>query len=288
MSNFFAFGIFFSLTVVIKSMSEEPNQKRVKSEDEEEYDEEADEDFVLEDASKKKDDESDFSEEEEDAINNAKYAKLESETGGLVKTRHQRAQEVEQVKKSAIVSRSSSQNSKSDIDSIWAELNDKGSKGLSSAHAPPVDNEAAVKSEEPKNASQTIKIKRTYEFAGKTVTEEKVVDINSQEAKAHLNSTKLASDKLSEDAGVKKQLPSNLRRKRKRASLLDAVISNSSSAKLSTLEKSRLDWATYVDKNKINEELKYKNKDGYLEKQDFLSRVENKQDQMVRKATKKQ
>ena len=42
--------------------------------------------------------------------------------------------------------------------------------------------------------------------------------------------------------------------------------------KLSTLEKSRLDWASF-DKRNINEELKIHNKAGYLDKQDFINRM---------------
>lgn len=280
-------------------MSQELLEPPIKS-DEEEYDEEEDNDFVLDDSVKHKEEESDYSETEEDVINNRKYAKLESETGGLIKTRNQRANEVLEETRRSTVNKSQSETSKSAINSIWEELNNKGSKSVTSTKpdSKVSENESTTngsplvtsKNEKGLNElkDQKIKIKRTYEFAGETITEEKLVDINSQEAKAHLNSTKIISGDLSEDVNKNnKSLPSNLRRKRKRASLLDAVITNSSKAKLSTLEKSRLDWASYVDKNKINDELKYKNKDGYLEKQDFLNRVDSKQDQIARRSSKK-
>ncbi|GME74011.1 unnamed protein product [Ambrosiozyma monospora] len=122
------------------------------------------------------------------------------------------------------------------------------------------------------------------------ITEEKWVDAESEEAKAHFNSTKIenksqptpSSELDSKDKPKKKH--HHHKKKRKRESLLDAVINNSSKTKLSTLEKSRLDWANYVDKNKIKDELKFNNKGGYLDEQDFLSRVDNRQDSKYKDA----
>lgn len=255
-------------------MSQEPLETTSRPE-EEEYDEEADEDFVLEDAAQKGGEEDD-SWDEEASKSDVRYANIASDAGGLVKTRHQRAQEAASATRASTVNKTDSSKSKSDINLIWAELNNKGTKAVSSN---PVEPSATITEQQaPKKVTQ-VKISRTYEFAGETIREEKMVDADSEEAKAHLNSTKLAQKQ--QDCSDKPPV-STLRRKRKRASLLDAVITNSSKAKLSTLEKSRLDWASYVDKNKIGEELKYKNKNGYLEKQDFLSRVDSKQDEMRR------
>ncbi|RDD47114.1 Craniofacial development protein 1 [Trichoplax sp. H2] len=47
--------------------------------------------------------------------------------------------------------------------------------------------------------------------------------------------------------------------------------------KLTTLEKSKLDWEGFKSKEGIEDELKYHNKDGYLERQDFLQKVNEKQ-----------
>ena len=43
--------------------------------------------------------------------------------------------------------------------------------------------------------------------------------------------------------------------------------------KLSVLEKSRLDWAGFVDKEGIVDDLKRYNQDGYVERQEFLKRT---------------
>lgn len=259
------------------------------------------------------DDEEDYI-EEEDKREMAKYSSIESSTGGLIKTRKQRmTEELEEKKKKKDLALKSTSGGSSDvnIDSIWAELNntkpqvpqvpqETSSISTSTSNSTPIVSSSQQSSKANSPSTQTpleqekIKITSTYEFAGKTVTEEKWVDKDSQEAKAYLNSAKLTSklesDKTTSTAAAaengtpKKPL---LRRKRKRESLLDAVISNSSKTKLSTLEKSRLDWATYVDKNKINDELKYKNKSGFLEKQDFLNRVESRRDDLYKNAKSK-
>lgn len=136
-----------------------------------------------------------------------------------------------------------------------------------------------------------IWINTSYAFAGRVITESKQVDADSAEAKAYLNST--AGLQMKEGATQKYRAfvpvirtikgsdePVELRIKLKRPSLIDKFLSTLGNKfqKLSTLEKSRLDWASFVDQNKINDELKSHNKDGYLEKQDFLGRVQANQD----------
>ncbi|KAH3662378.1 hypothetical protein OGAPHI_005630 [Ogataea philodendri] len=239
-------------------MTEE--EKKTLEESVADYQESEDDDYDP-DAKEENDD------DEDDDKDLPRYDNLES--GGLIRTRRQRLEEkheksYEKPKESSV-----------DVDSIWKELNQ--SKPKSSPEPKPLS--------QPTDSTDTekIKITRTYEFAGETVTEEKWVDANSEEARAHFNSTKL---KESKESTPVQPLPKKKAPKRKRASLLDDVINNASSTKLSTLEKSRLDWASYVDKSKIGDELKFKNKGGYLDQQDFLSRVEHRQDQNYKDAKK--
>lgn len=254
---------------------------------EDNYDEEEDEDFTLEstkreDLSDAEDDEDDYM-DAEDKRDMSKFSSIESIEGGLIKTRRQRQEEEKErkQKKNANVTES---RSTADINSIWEEL--RGAKSASPAVQQELSTSISTLSKpSSNNTAEKIKITRTYEFAGKQITEEKEVDINSEEAKAHQNSVKIKSTEETKHP-ITSPVP-GLRRKRKRASLLDAVISNSSNTKLSTLEKSRLDWATYVDKNKISDELKYKNKGGFLEKQDFLDRVDSKRDNLYKEAKSK-
>ncbi|OQR91046.1 hypothetical protein ACHHYP_05055 [Achlya hypogyna] len=56
---------------------------------------------------------------------------------------------------------------------------------------------------------------------------------------------------------------------------LDAVVDAlQQPKKVSTIEKSSLDWDSFKEKEGIADELEHHTKDGYLEKQDFLHRVD--------------
>ncbi|KTW31749.1 uncharacterized protein T551_01010 [Pneumocystis jirovecii RU7] len=121
---------------------------------------------------------------------------------------------------------------------------------------------------------EKIKISRTYEFAGKVETEEKFVLKDSAEAKVHFSSINL----------VQTSKPP-LRRPTKRVSSLEA--SNNKTVKLNTLEKSRLDWAKFVDKEGISEELKNASKDGYIDKQLFLQVTEERMIKNIKEKMKK-
>lgn len=136
---------------------------------------------------------------------------------------------------------------------------------------------------------EQIRIVTTYTFAGKLVRESKLVAANSAEAKAYLNSTSglVASEEDQEShkssvvvirkvQGTDEERP--LRIKLKRSSLIDKFLARDKKNKLTTLEKSRLDWASFVDKKKIKDDLAQHNKGGFLEKQAFLDRVETKRD----------
>lgn len=281
------------------------------------YDEDEDEDYVADGGSKEKtggandgangdvegdeDDDEEFI-DEDDRKEIAKYSSIESSEGGLIKTRRQRLEEDAKEKKARKTVHvhgsgvgKESPSAKVDINSIWAELNSTSKAGPTTAATHVVSSSPGTTlGAAGHSVDEKVKITRTYEFAGKTISEEKWVDADSEEAKAHLNSTAIPAAKSAaaqiapEPVAASAAVPQkNLRRKRKRASLLDAVITNSSNTKLTTLEKSRLDWATYVDKNKISDELKYTNKAGFLEKQDFLSRVDSRRDSLYSKAKSK-
>jgi hypothetical protein len=58
-------------------------------------------------------------------------------------------------------------------------------------------------------------------------------------------------------------------------------------AKMNTLEKSKLDWNTFVGKEGIEDELKHHNKDGYMEKVAFLQRTDDRRDQEYQLLKKK-
>lgn len=146
---------------------------------------------------------------------------------------------------------------------------------------------------------EMIAIKRTYVFAGESITEEKVVPKCSAEARLYLESQRAVPNPSISASGTKPPL----RRPKKRASMFDpkpetvggkggsplSGASKEKGPKLNTIEKSKLDWAGYVDKEGIKEELDVaeKAKDGYLGKVDFLGRVDAKREDQLSSARKK-
>ncbi|ODV93332.1 hypothetical protein PACTADRAFT_51934 [Pachysolen tannophilus NRRL Y-2460] len=236
-------------------------------------------------------------------ISRAGYDKIESSEGGLIKTRTQRAKEEQNAGKQ-FKTISQEQDSKLNINSIWNDLKTESSLKITKSSSPIEEdninlNLSGDKQDFQKQEPEKIKIKTSYEFAGDIITEDKWVDASSAEAQAYLNSTKLKSTSLetpiqSRNQNQLKDSPASISGgpqrksfKRKRPSLLDAVINDSKASKLSTLEKSRLDWSSYVDKHNIKDELKTNKKGGYLDKQDFLSRVERNLDDKYKASKKK-
>lgn len=169
--------------------------------------------------------------------------------------------------------------------------------------------QASDKNEE----SSTITIKRTYNFAGRIITESKTVARDSAEARLWFSTQKQRSnskargasrqedDQQQDDhykirrafrsafepmnlipsAAIRADLKlgmSSLLRTREEATAYNAK-------KLNTVEKSKLDWAAHVDKEGMREELELagRRKGNFGDTQDFLARVEGRRDEEQRR-----
>lgn len=146
-----------------------------------------------------------------------------------------------------------------------------------------------------------VRIKRVYNFAGKVHTEEKLVARDSAEAKLYLASIggEGEGEGESEDLLRQKRMPRKAFRSRfeplldgalaaPRRTDLDLGLSSArqraeaggaavaAAKKLNTVEKSRLDWAGFVDREGIQDELALagRSKDSFAARQDFLARSE--------------
>lgn len=270
-----------------------------KEDVDEEYDEEEDDDY---DPSKKADEVEDDESGDEEVEKVPDYSNIQA-TVSSVRTRRQRDQGYSTDKHQETSLKRHKEGINFDVDNLFEELRlGRAKTEVNLEWRSTVEDPAKIAAEdkaalEP-SAEEThgddgekIKIQTSYTFAGKVVTESKLVDANSAEAKAYLNSTSFLTQ--IDDSGNKvprafvpvlRQIPgtdepTELRIKLKRPSLIDKFLSSQGKKlKLSTLEKSRLDWASFVDKRKIKDDLKLHNKAGYLDKQDFLGRVESKRD----------
>lgn len=207
-----------------------------------------------------------------------------------------------------------------DVDALWERMNAPDSDmGLPISQIKPDDEPAPEPdhvdkemqkqdAQEPEDisrrsqgAEQMIKIKRTYKFAGEMITEEKVVPKDSAEAKAFLSSGENV-EYADGDEAQGADATSHLRRPLRKISRFDpnptgsikkswekqppTEAENARGPKINTVEKSRLDWAQYVDQAGIKDELRVhsKAKEGYIGRMDFLGRVEAKRDDEARQA----
>ena len=156
-----------------------------------------------------------------------------------------------------------------------------------------------------------IMIKRTYTFAGKVHTEQKLVARNSAEAKLYLASLpeNAPPAPVEEEPSpfTKPKRPVKKARRsifepvppegwpkrhdlhfgvRKESDLKLSEIGKDKGKKLNTVEKSAMDWAGFVDKEGIKDELDAagKSKASYKARQEFLARVQQKKEEDERRA----
>lgn len=270
---------------------QESLKQQPANDDEDDYDEDEDEDY---DPSKKPDEvevSADESEPEPD------YSAINS-TVSQVRTRTQIYQENLTGGRAKATSTNGLVTDESlaalDVDALFESLR----SGESDEWREVVGNSVAAPATEPQEtlplAAEKIRIETSYTFAGKLVRESKLVDADSAEAKAFLNSTtgivgsgekavpKSYVTVVRKIQGSDEEVP--LRIKLKRPSLIDKFLLGDKKHKLTTLEKSRLDWASFVDKKSIKDDLALHNKAGYLDKQDFLGRMDAKRDEQYQKA----
>ncbi|XP_076033260.1 yeti [Oratosquilla oratoria] len=165
--------------------------------------------------------------------------------------------------------------------SSWGALLGNKSKTAPGAPSPSVskqDTSSSIKkTEDTENPfkKNTVKITKVFEFAGEEVRLEEEVATDSAEAKAALlKQNQNDSGEDSKTSGVKR--PGGL------ASIIGIL--GDKKQKLSTLEKSRLDWKNFKSCEGIDEELEKhkKSKDGYLEKKAFLERSDIRQFEIER------
>lgn len=180
-------------------------------------------------------------------------------------------------------------------DELWASfLNDVGPKSKA-APSPQVkaaeeteetsSNKLLVKTDElekPKE-SEKVKITKVFDFAGEEVRVTKEVDAASKEAKSFLKQNEKEKPQAPVTLAVS-PLPagSGIKRSSGMSSLLGKI--GAKKQKMSTLEKSKLDWESFKEEEGIGEELAIHNrgKEGYIERKAFLDRVDHRQFEIER------
>ncbi|XP_047644982.1 craniofacial development protein 1 isoform X1 [Phacochoerus africanus] len=206
-------------------------------------------------------------------------------------------------------------------DELWASfLNDVGpkSKVPPSTHVKKGEeteetssSKLLVKAEDLEKPKETekVKITKVFDFAGEEVRVTKEVDATSKEAKSFFKQ----NEKEKPQANVPSALPSlaagsGLKRSGGMSSLLGKI--GAKKQKMSTLEKSKLDWESFKEEEGIGEELAIHNRgkegclqvtsssmefvrywadghvhlcfSGYIERKAFLDRVDHRQFEIER------
>ncbi|GES62234.1 Swr1p complex component [Aspergillus terreus] len=253
---------------------------------------------------------------DEDDEDDVDFDDEEGGPGGFVRTRAMKMRMQEERKPLAKIDGATI-----DVDELWAKMNapdtdagllpsqiekkddlpkDEEQKPDAQDTAPSSEN----KPPQTKYPEEMIKIKRTYKFAGEMITEEKVVPKESAEAKIFL-AEQDAEAAAAEDT-EKAKVTVKLRRPLRKVSRFDpnptgsikkswekqqttdtaGQEENLRGPKINTVEKSRLDWAAYVDQAGIQDELRVhsKAKEGFLGRMDFLDRVGAKREEERRNA----
>ncbi|KAK3086299.1 hypothetical protein FSP39_016502 [Pinctada imbricata] len=123
----------------------------------------------------------------------------------------------------------------------------------------------------PSGAPNKVTITKEFDFAGEVVKVTKDIDVSSKEGQKELKRLEKSEEKSS---GAKKPVGGL-------GSVLNKI---NRKEKMSTLDKSKLDWETFKTKEGISEELQIHNrgKQGYIERMQFLNRTDQRQFEIER------
>uniref|UniRef100_A0A3B4BAT0 Craniofacial development protein 1 n=1 Tax=Periophthalmus magnuspinnatus TaxID=409849 RepID=A0A3B4BAT0_9GOBI len=163
-------------------------------------------------------------------------------------------------------------------DDLWASfLFDVGSRPKLSTAA--TDSDTTSKAETKPSEPEKVTITKVFDFAGEEVRVNKEVAADSQEARRFLKSQSSPQEnKETEEeftyvlfffSGVKR--PAGL------SKIIGRI--GGKKQKMSTLEKSKMDWDAFKSEEGISEELAIHNRgrEGYVERKNFLERVDHRQ-----------
>ncbi|XP_018582134.1 craniofacial development protein 1 [Scleropages formosus] len=143
-----------------------------------------------------------------------------------------------------------------------------------------------IPEDKPKELTK-ITITKVFDFAGEEVQVTKEVDADSREARSFLKTEEEEEEEPQQNILSKPSVPfpasgPSVKRPSGIGSVLGRI--GGKKQKMSTLEKSRLDWDAFKEEEGIGEELATHNrgKDGYLERKSFLERVDYRQFELER------
>ncbi|XP_057693562.1 craniofacial development protein 1 isoform X2 [Corythoichthys intestinalis] len=146
------------------------------------------------------------------------------------------------------------------------------------------DSNVCTRTESKESDPAKVTIVKVFDFAGEEVRVNKEVSLDSREAKMHLK-VQCTKEKMGKENPTSSPPQSTCpepssKRPAGMSSLLSRI--GGKKQKMSTLEKSKIDWDAFKYEEGIAEELAIHNrgKDGYVERKNFLERVDHRQFEM--------
>ncbi|XP_041123694.1 craniofacial development protein 1-like [Polyodon spathula] len=208
---------------------------------------------------------------------------LEGEEGGS--ERRDEADQEESEEKADLLVEIEKDKGKKKADDLWASfLSDMGQKPKTAATGASPDrsgkSQGETKEPEKPKESSKVTITKVFDFAGEEVRVTKEVDADSKEAKFFLK--KQQGEEMEQQSPhrpeslAKPTASSGGKRPVGISSIPNRI--RGKKQKMSTLEKSRLDWDSFRNEEGIGEELATLNrgKEGYVEREGFLERVDHR------------
>nr|XP_057924540.1 craniofacial development protein 1 isoform X2 [Doryrhamphus excisus] len=189
------------------------------------------------------------------------------------------------------IQKTNEEGQKKQSDDLWARfLCDVGSRPNASTSAAPshtpceADSSTSTTTETRAADPSKVTIIKVFDFAGEEIRLNKEVLADSKEAKMHLKSQCEKEEQRDEENPTSPTQSGCPGPSTKRPAGLSGVLSRfgGKKQKLSTLEKSKMDWDAFKSEEGITEELAIHNRgrDGYVERKNFLERVDHRQFEM--------
>ena len=188
------------------------------------------------------------------------------------------AKELEESAENKSKSKSDLKATKSKVDAFWEKMKKKSGHGMSTIP-------------DSKPISQTINLEENEKEKEKKLEEEIRNAINNLKKQKEKTVTKeyfFAGQKFEEKKEITEKEIEKIN-KTKSHNSIDAIIEDIRKKKnISTMDKSKKDWKTYVEEKQIEKELSHNRKDGFLGKKKFLDEanelINEQQKLMVKKA----
>lgn len=221
--------------------------------------------------------------EDDEKTGAGKKRKRTTQKTGKKKAKHERAENVKEKETADEDKELDEEDEERLTDALWADFlagsGCSNGSAKTSSNTPTADKKDPPKSKitsEPKKVAkpvQTATVTKIFEFAGEAV--EVTEEIPQSKVDSSAPTGKMVRTTTNGNGG-----PSKPSLGQPSGGGLGAVLSQiGKNNKLSTLEKSKLDWNSFKRNQGIEEELQTHNKgkDGYLERQDFLQRADVRQ-----------